>query len=230
MIEGVFEGVDTSESRAYGSWGWSVFEMVLCPLSASHRGGIMKVRLIAGVIALLLVGAACSSGTSEPESVPADGGLTDTTSQVAADTTAETPATSETAPTEDSEDNVFAAAAAGGAAATLTLGNGETFTFNILCALETQESAGQEILFTVVSYDDPVSLDVTQFGADSLGGTAFVSLYDSSTFDNVWEANTLHGGELELEMSGNTVTGRGVFLAGEDRSGPGVAGEFEANC
>lgn len=204
--------------------------MVLCPLSAGHGGGIMMARLIAGVIALLLIGAACSSGTSEPESVPTDGGSTDKTAQVAPDTTAETPATSETTPTEDSEDNVFAAAAAGGASASLTLENGETFTFNILCALEAQESAGQEILFTVVSYDDPVSLDVTQFGADSFGGTAVVSLYDSSTFDSVWDANTLDGGELELEMSGNTVTGLGVFLAGEDRSGPGVAGKFEANC
>ena len=190
----------------------------------------MKVRLIAGVLALVLVGAACSSGASEPESVSADGESTDTSVPAAADTTTETSAPAETAPSEDSEDNAFAAAAAGGASATLTLENGETFTFNILCALETQESAGQEILFTVVSYDDPVSLDVTQFGADSLGGTAVVSLYDSSTFDNVWEANTLHGGELELEMSGNTVTGHGIFVPGEEQAGPGVAGELEAHC
>ena len=190
----------------------------------------MKVRLIAGVLGLVLVGAACSSGASEPQPASADGGSTDTTVQSAADTTAETSAPAETTPSEDSEDNVFAAAAAGGASATLTLENGETFTVNILCALETQESAGQEILFTVVSYDDPVSLDVTQFGADSLGGTAVVSLYNSETFDNVWEANTLHGGELELEMSGNTVTGHGIFLPGEDQTGPGVAGELEARC
>ncbi len=204
--------------------------MVLCPLSASHRGGIMKVRLTVGFVALVMVAAACSSGGSEPQSAPTAEGLTATTVQSAPDTTAEESAPVETTPSQDSEDNVFAAAAAGGASATLTLENGETFTFNILCALETQESAGQEILFTVVSYDDPVSLDVTQFGADSLDGTAIVSLYDSATFDNVWDANTLHGGELELEMNGNTVTGHGIFLAGEERNGPGVAGELKAHC
>lgn len=190
----------------------------------------MKARLTVGVLALLLVMAACSSGSSEPESASGVDGSSTTTVEADTQTTVGEPAPTETAPSSDSEDNAFAAAAAGGASASLTLENGETYTFNILCALETQESAGQEILFTVVSYDDPVSLDVTQFGADSLGGTAIVSLYDSSTFDNVWDANTLHGGELELAMSGNTVTGRGIFLAGEDRSGPGVAGEFEANC
>ncbi|MFV9672642.1 MAG: hypothetical protein ACNYZH_05400, partial [Acidimicrobiia bacterium] len=155
---------------------------------------------------------------------------TDTTLQADTATTAADTGSDDTAPTESTEDNAFAAAAASGASATLTLENGETYTFNILCALETQESAGQEILFTVVSYDDPISLDVSQFGADSLGGTAVISLYESSTFDNVWDANTLHGGELELEMDGNTVTGHGVFLAGEDRTGPGVTGEFEAHC
>jgi hypothetical protein len=131
---------------------------------------------------------------------------------------------------EDAEENVFAAAAAGGASATLILDNGETFMFNILCALERQESAGQEILFSVSSYDEPTSLDVSQFGADSLDGTAVISLYDAETFDNVWDANTLHGGELELVLDGDTVTGHGIFLAGEDRTGSGVAGVFEANC
>jgi hypothetical protein len=57
-----------------------------------------------------------------------------------------------------------------------------------------------------------------------------ISLYDSATFDDVWEANTLHGAELELELSGDTVIGSGVFLAGEDLNGPGVAGVFEAHC
>lgn len=177
-----------------------------------------------------MVAAACSSGTSEPQPDPANGGSTAATVQATPDTTADESTPEETTPSQDSEDNVFAAAAAGGASATLTLENGETFTFNILCALETQESAGQEILFSVVSYDNPVSLDVTQFGADSLDGTAVVSLYDSTTFDNVWDANTLHGGELRLELSGDTVTGSGTFLAGEERTGSGVAGELEAHC
>lgn len=190
----------------------------------------MKARLTVGVFALVLVAAACSSGSSESESASAGDGSNTTTVEAVTETTAGEPAPTETAPSNDSEDNTFAAAAAGGASATLTLENGETFAFNILCALETQESAGQEILFTVVSYDDPVHLDVTQFGANSLGGAATVSLYDSETFDNVWDSNTLHGSELELELNGNTVTGHGIFLAGEDRTGPGIAGELEANC
>jgi hypothetical protein len=180
----------------------------------------MKIRLAVGFVALMMVAAACSSGASEPQPDPANDGSTAATVQATPDTTADESTPEETTPSQDSEDNVFAAAAAGGASATLTLENGETFTFNILCALETQESAGQDILFTVVSYDDPVSLD----------GTAVVSLYDSTTFDNVWDANTLHGGELRLELSGDTVTGSGIFLAGEERTGSGVAGELEANC
>ena len=132
--------------------------------------------------------------------------------------------------TAETDDNVLARAAAAGASATLNLDNSETYAFNILCALESQESAGQEILFTAVSYDNPVSLVVTQFGAESFGGAATISLYDSETYDNAWSADTLIGGELALEMTGNTVTGSGVFLAGEERTGPGVPGSFEANC
>lgn len=186
----------------------------------------MRVRFVAGFIALVLVAAACSSGTSEPQETSPDAGSTEAATEI----TVAGSESVDTTPTEDTDDNAFAAAAAGGASATLELENGETYTFNILCALEPQESAGQEISFTVVSYDKPVSLDVTQFGADSFDGTAVLSLYDTSTFDNVWEANTLHGGELELALSGDTVTGQGVFLAGEERTGPGVSGTFEARC
>lgn len=190
----------------------------------------MRVRFIAVALVVGLVGAACSSGTTESEQASSDAGSASTTLQPdsgTADTEAESV---DTTSTTESDANVFAAAAAGGASATLTLENGETYTFNILCALEPQESAGQEILFTVVSYDSPVSLDVTQFGDESLGGTAVVSLYDSATFDSVWDANTLGGGELELALSGDTVTGHGVFLAGEERTGPGVPGALEAHC
>jgi ABC-type transport system substrate-binding protein len=194
------------------------------------RGGIMRVRIIAAVLTLVLVGAACSSGSSEPQQSPPDTEATDTTLQVSTETTDTETEALDTTTTTAAGDNVFAAAAAGGASATLSLENGETYTFNILCALEPQESAGQEILFTVVSYDDPISLDVSQFGAESLDGTAVISLYDSVTFNNVWDANTLHGGELKLDLSGDTVSGHGVFLAGEERTGPGVAGEFEAHC
>jgi hypothetical protein len=32
----------------------------------------------------------------------------------------------------------------------------------------------------------------------------------------------LHGSELVSELNGNTVTGHGIFLAGEDGEGPGA--------
>ena len=180
------------------------------------------------VLVIVLGAGACSSGTddSQPTSSEADSRAT---TQDAASETPETDAEPADT-TAETDDNVFARAAAGGASATLTLDNGEVYAFNILCALEPQESAGQEILFTVVSYDNPVSLDVTQFGPQSFGGASTISLYDSETYDTVWAADTLVGGELELAMTGNTVTGSGVFLAGEERTGPGVPGTFEANC
>lgn len=188
----------------------------------------MRLRLFAVTFVLVLAGAACSSDNSVPPEAASEASSTEATPQ--AESAATTAAVETDTGSEDAEDNVFAKAAAGGASATLTLDNGETFTFNILCALEPQEAAGQEILFTVSSYDKPISLDVSQFGGNSLGGTAVISLYDAETFDNVWESNTLYGTELVLELEGNTVTGHGVFLAGEDPAGSGVTGVFEANC
>ncbi len=47
----------------------------------------------------------------------------------------------------------------------MTLENGELFELSIPCALAPQEPAGSEIQFAVVSDDDPLNLDVTQFGA-----------------------------------------------------------------
>jgi hypothetical protein len=190
----------------------------------------MKVGSTAMIVALMLLAGACSSGESESQEAQAEPESSETTVQAVADASSDDAEAEDAAPAEDADDNTFAEAAAGGAEATVALENGETYTFNILCALEPQESAGQEILFTVVSYDDPVNLGVTQSGADSFGGVASVSLYDSTTYDTVWDANTLHGSELVLELNGNTVTGHGIFLAGEDGEGPGVPGVLEANC
>ncbi|MDH3754984.1 MAG: hypothetical protein OEU32_14025, partial [Acidimicrobiia bacterium] len=123
-----------------------------------------------------------------------------------------------------------ALAGGGDGTATLTLDNGEVFEFGILCALEPQEAAGSEILFTVVSYDDPYNLDVTQFGADSFNGAANISLYDSTTFDTIWEASGFLGAEVELNLDGSTVTGSGTFHPDGDPSIEGVSGELTASC
>lgn len=188
----------------------------------------MKFRLAAFFAVLFLVVSACSSADSGTAQTTSDAGTSDTqasaTTETPAETSASTVAPDDTSPTETTP------AATGGGTAVLSLDTGESFTFSVLCALETQIAADQEILFVVASYDTPYNLDVTQFGADSFGGAANISLYDSATYDTVWEANSLYGGEIELEKDGNTVTGHGVFHPGGDPSNEGVTGDFVANC
>jgi hypothetical protein len=121
--------------------------------------------------------------------------------------------------------------AGGGSTASVTLANGEKFEFGILCALESQEAAGQEILFTVVSYDDPANLDITQFGASSDFEGAVVGIYDSTTYDTLWEANdALFDGAVDLQLDGSTITGTATFFADGDPFGEPVEGEVVANC
>jgi hypothetical protein len=181
---------------------------------------------------LMLVASACSSDSSEPassdspaaETTAADVGTTVGAADDAPDT--------ESADAEDGDTPTAtpAAQASGAQTATVTLDSGDVFEFSALCWLETQESAGSEILFTVVSYDDPVNLDVTQFGADSFGGAASISLYDSNSYDTLWEANSLYGTEVELNLDGSTVTGSGDFYPAGDIAATPVAGQLVANC
>ena len=96
--------------------------------------------------------------------------------------------------------------------------------------MEPQEAAGSEILFTAVSYDDPVNLDITQFGDDSFDGMAVVTLVDSTSYDTLWEAGGPVGGELSLTLDGSTIEGSGEFYADGDVFGEAVAGEVVANC
>ncbi|MEA3501921.1 MAG: hypothetical protein U9R47_04040 [Actinomycetota bacterium] len=196
----------------------------------------MRVRLPVILVVLVLLAAACSSEQSAAELAPSDAGSSDTTALNAAAPEGDEADQNDAAPSEDAAPS----ASGEGPTATVTLENGETFTFGILCGLEPQIAAGVPILFTVVSYDDPINLDVTQLGdasvdvdeviADMLAGAASIGLYDSTTYDTVWEANTLYGGEVELELNGNTVTGHGIFIEGGELGNPGVAGELVANC
>ena len=180
----------------------------------------------------VLTAAACGGGS--------DGDSTETgaAAQEADDPAEETESDDEAPsdPADDADDDAGsaddggAAASSGQGTATLILGNGESFEFGILCVLDSQESAGSEILFTVVSYDTPYNLDVTQFGPGSFGGAANISVYDSETYDTVWEASTLFGSEVELLLDGSNVTGRGVFLGGGEPGGEETSGELVANC
>jgi hypothetical protein len=185
-------------------------------------------------VGLVLVASACSS--SDSGEAATDSGSSAPTTQAAGDAAA--PETTTTTAGDD------APAAGGEGTATVTLENGEEYTFSILCNLESQIAAGQEILFTAVSYDDPNGFDVTQFGKGSddtaglLDGLGSISIYDSSTFDEVWGAGSvtaqLSNTEFELEVDGTTIMGTGTFFTGEQVANldlaDGVPGELVANC
>jgi len=193
----------------------------------------MRYRMTLVVVTLILVAAACSSGEPDAGEASVDPGSPDTTQQTTTEPSqaagdGDDPAGDSA--TGDSDEDVSAPAASGGGTATLELENGESFTFSILCALETQVVGGDEFLFVFVSPDRPLGLDVSQYGADSYGGAAVISIYDFDTSDIVWQAEGTLGAEVTLERNGNTITGNGVFLEGNERTGPGVLGELEANC
>ena len=178
--------------------------------------------LIALLLTMMLVASACSDDSSDtasdsslaPETTTADDAVTETAGPDAGDAPATAPA----------------GQPSGAQTATVTLDAGDVFEFSALCWLETQESAGSEILFTVVSYDEPVNLDVTQFGADSFNGAASISLYDSTSYDTIWEASSLYGTEIELNLAGSTVTGLGDFYPAGDIAATPVAGQLVADC
>ena len=203
-------------------------------------------RLIALVFTVTLVTSACSGSDSDTSDTAsndtavsdtadtpgADAGDTqadaDTSGADAGDTQADADISG--ADAGDTQADAPAAQASGAQTATVTLDTGDVFEFSALCWLETQESAGSEILFTVVSYDDPVNLDVTQFGADSFGGAANISLYDSTSYDTIWESSSLYGTEIELILAGSTVTGSGDFYPAGDIAATPVGGVLVADC
>jgi hypothetical protein len=186
---------------------------------------------------LVLIASACSSSDDSGEAAADTDSPTTTASATQETSTPSEPTT--TAAAEGSDNS-----GGGSGTATVTLDNGESYTFSILCSLEPQEAAGQEILFTAVSYDEPNGFDVTQFGKGSedtagvLDGLGTISIYDSNTYDDVWGAGTvmaqLSKTEFVLELNGATITGSGTFFTGEDVENldlnAGVLGELVANC
>ncbi len=134
---------------------------------------------------------------------------------------------------EPAEEPAAAPSGGGSGTATLTLDNGESYEFGILCTLEPQMAAGSEILFTAVSYDNP-SLDITQFGSEgTVTDTATIQVYDAETYDTLWEAGTLYeafGGSIELSVDGSTINGSGTFYPAADPMAEPVEGTVEARC
>ena len=178
--------------------------------------------LITGALVLTACGGDDDTTADEPAAEPADEPATEPADEPAAD--------------EEPADEPAAPSGGGSGTATLTLDNGETFEFGVLCTLEPQEAAGSEIVFTATSYDDP-GLDITQFGAEGSGtvtDVATVSVYDGS-YNTLWEASNLYepfGGGVELSLDGSTINGTGTFFAaGDPVANPdGVAGTVEARC
>lgn len=148
---------------------------------------------------------------------------------------ADEPAADEPAADEPVADEPVAdepAGGSGGTGAVLTLANGETFEFGVLCSLEPQMAAGSEILFTATSYDTP-SLDITQFGDEgTITGVATISVYDAD-YETLWEAGSFYeavGGTIELSLDGSTIRGSGSFYPGGDIAATPVDGEVVAEC
>ena len=201
----------------------------------THRVPAVITRLLAAA-AFVLVAAACGSddsqdvAQSEATTVDADDVETVDDTEPADDSE---PADDEAA-SDDSGDGEAgddgAATAGSGGDATLTLANGETIEFaGVLCALEPQESAGSEILFTAVSYGDP-GLDITQFGDEgTITDVASISVYDAE-YETLWEADSMFGSAVELTLDGSTIRGSGSFLESGDMMNDPVEGEIVANC
>ncbi|MGA9275871.1 hypothetical protein [Ilumatobacter sp.] len=206
----------------------------------------MRTTWIPIALATALVTTACGASDDSTDDT------TDTAETEATDVTEPTeaaevltPVTDD--PTDDEAESAGTDAAAGGEAAdevppdagsgtaTLTLANGESYDFSVLCALEPQIAAGSEILFTATSYDDPL-LDITQFGDEGpVTGIGSVTVADASNFESLWGASTMYepfGGTLELTLDGSTIRGTGSFYAGDDPidGGDPVDGDVVANC
>jgi hypothetical protein len=193
----------------------------------------MRSKLIPAIVIVSFLLAACGSDSDTTESVSTDSSADDavTTDATESDDAVTTNA-DESDDADESDNSEPPALPSGDGTAVLTLANGETFEFSVLCSLESQIAAGSEILFTATSYDNP-GLDITQFGDEgTVTEIASVDVYDGD-FETLWGAATLYeafGGSLELTLEGTTIRGVGTFYSGGDPAGEAVEGEVIANC
>lgn len=191
----------------------------------------MRLRITVAAIALMLLAGACSAGESESGQTLPDTGSSD----------AAAPNDVGTGTKDASSDDTLTAAGTTAPVsgdvptATVTLENGETFSFSIWCVLEHEGTDAENFLFSLGSNlgadDGPILLQVSQFTPDA-GGLATVTLADSSTYETLWEASTRAGDDLVLQVNGNIVTGSGDFH-NKGVGDPGfesVRGELLANC
>lgn len=194
-----------------------------------------RMKLLVAIFCLAILAAGCGgdSDSSDDSGSGADADATTTIVNESPETTESTETTETTEASEDEESGSDEGSSTPGAqgTATVSLDNGETFEFSVLCTLEPQEAAGSTILFTATSYDQPYHFDITQFGEDSFGGSATISIYDAETFDIIWEADSfMTGDEVDLALDGSTISGSGMFVAGGELGAESVPGTVEVNC
>jgi len=106
--------------------------------------------------------------------------------------------------------------------ATITFHDGEVLKTNVVCYLEPQISAGQEILYTATSLSNPY-FDLTVFGEDSSFPGANVSWDETTDFEIYqasWSSRQMPGeSPFTLELQGSTITGSVTLMRGKDEAG-----------
>ncbi|MBE9540518.1 MAG: hypothetical protein IMF06_15655 [Proteobacteria bacterium] len=107
--------------------------------------------------------------------------------------------------------------------ATLSFENGETLSTSVICVLEPQTAAGQEILYTATSVRSPY-FDVTVFAAGGIVSGAKVSWADTKDFkvyQERWSSvpgTAVSKASFDVALNGRTITGSGMLIRGDDTS------------
>lgn len=108
-----------------------------------------------------------------------------------------------------------------GSVATITFDNGEQLHASVICVLEPQVAAGQEILYAATSTSNPY-FDVTMFGPSSMFAGGKVSWDDTKDFKQYktqWSSEpAMVGGSFAVSLEGKTITGSGTLVRGKDET------------
>lgn len=113
--------------------------------------------------------------------------------------------------------------------ATLTFANGQELSTEVLCYLEPQKIAAQEILYSASSAMNPY-FSISEFGGDSLIAGASASWMEAEDVlapTLSWQAMGAMG-DFEATLEGNTITGSGTFI--EDETGESQHGDVLVEC
>jgi hypothetical protein len=190
-------------------------------------------RTCQGIALVAAIGLLSACGGSD-EAAPAADPASETTPSEPADEPSEVGDAVEAEPASEPEAEP-PAGPPGDAIATVSLDNGESFEFSVICVLESQVVGETEVLFNVTAFpSDGPKLDITQVGDGPvyIADNATVSVYDAS-FETLWEADSNFeslGGGMELSLDGSTLNGSGGFFPAGDIALTPVNGTVIANC